>query len=343
MRGAKPYNFTDFKDALRLHLNESPYPPPKFVLDAVSSWLDRGNRYPTPDLTERFRRLAAEYNGVEPSNIYPSPGGDGGIRQLFYNFLAAGSTVTINSPSYSMYEVYSAATGMRLLKVNLREEGDSWKEDLPSLYTLAAQSDLVAIDDPNNPTGSPMLEAKRELIEELSSRAKGLVLIDEAYYEFSKYTVAKMVQDFPNVIALRTMSKAFSMAAFRVGYLIADREIVDALMKVSTPFDVALPGLVAGIAALESPSYALRVADEVSRNRERLRRELLSLGLKVYQSVTNFLLVRSETDILTPLLSKGIAIRKYGKDLYRITVGTEAENRILVTSLGGILEDSRSK
>jgi histidinol-phosphate aminotransferase len=340
---AKPYDFTDVKEGIRLHLNESPYSPPQFVLDAVRSWLEKGNRYPTPDLMERFRSLAADYVGVEPSNIYPSPGGDGCIRQLFYNFLSPGDDVVINNPSYSMYEVYSSAMGMRILKVNLKEDGDRWKEDVNELLRLAKQARIVAIDDPNNPTGSPLLEAKEELIGSLCEETKGLVLIDEAYYEFSNYTVAKMIHNYPNLIALRTMSKAFSMAAMRVGYLVADREIVNALLKVSTPFDIALPGIVAGIAALEAPSYAKRVANEVSENRERLKDSLRKLGLKVYDSVTNFLLVKYKGDLLTPLINRGIIIRKYGTDLYRITVGREGENQKLLTALGEILENSGSK
>jgi len=343
LKGAKEYDFTDIKEGLRLHLNESPYPPPDFVLEAVTRYLKAGNRYQHPDLSKRFRELAAEYNGVEPDEIFPTTGGDGAIRSVFYNFTQPGDVVLSNYPGYSMYSVYSSFRGLREERVNLREAGDWWQEDMDSLLSKADRSRLVVIDDPNNPTGSPMLQANEDKIKALAERVKGIVLLDEAYYEFSGYTASKLVSKYPNLVIVRTLSKAFSLASFRVGYLIADREIVKVLEKGSTPFDVPLPSLIAGITALERPSYAREIASEISGNREYLYRALKSVGLKVYKSVTNFLFFKYRGDLLSPLLKRGIAIRNPIKDFYRVTVGTKEQCDIFVKELGEIIEDSNTE
>lgn len=324
-------------------MNESPYSPPDFILQQVVKYLSQGNRYQHPDLVSRFKELVAEYNKVEPSNIFPTPGGDGAIRAMFYNFANPGDTVVYNYPSYSMYSVYSSVRGLKVLKVNLIEDGDWWKEDLNKLYELAKSAKLIFIDDPNNPTGSPMLKANKELVSTLAENTKGFVVFDEAYYEFSGYTVSTLINEYPNVVVVRTLSKAFSLASFRVGYLIGNAEVVRALTKTSTPFDVALPSLIAGIVAMENPAYARNIAREISENREFLYNELKKLGLKIYKSLTNFLLVKDNRDLLTPLMERKIAIRKPLDGYYRITVGTRQQCEILIKNLGEILENSNSK
>ncbi|BDC19657.1 histidinol-phosphate transaminase [Acidianus sp. HS-5] len=343
LKEAKEYDYSDIKEGIRLHLNESPYSPPSFVIQAVEKYLSQGNRYQHPDLTSRFKELAAEYNKVEPSNIFPTPGGDGALRATFYNFLNPGDQVAYNFPSYSMYSVYSAVRGLKVNKVNLIENGDWWKEDLDKLLDYAKDSKLVIIDDPNNPTGSPMLKANKEIISTLAENIKGFLVLDEAYYEFSGYTAASLVNEYPNVMIVRTLSKAFSLASYRVGYLIANKEVVNALTKTSTPFDVALPSLIAGITALENSSYAKNIVNEITENREYLYSSLKRLGLKVYKSVTNFLLIKDNRDLLTPLMERKIAIRKPLDGFYRITVGTKEQCEILVKALGEILESGNSK
>ncbi|PVU76481.1 histidinol-phosphate transaminase, partial [Acidianus hospitalis] len=136
---------------------------------------------------------------------------------------------------------------------------------------------------------------------------------------------------------------AFSLASYRIGYLIANKEVVDALTKTSTPFDVALPSLIAGITALENPSYARKIVNEITENREYLYSSLKKLGLKVYKSVTNFLFVKDNRDLLNPLMERKIAIRKPIDGFYRITVGTREQCEILVKALGEILESGNSK
>jgi len=339
---ANEYDFSDIKNGIRLHLNESPFEPPQFIIEAVKSYLSKGNRYQHPELIGRYRELAAEYAKVEPDNIYPSLGADGSIRAIFYNFVEPGDTVVINYPSYSMYSVYSSVKGTKIIRINLKEDNDWWKTDFDELLKQAENAELVVIDDPNNPTGSPMLWAKRDLISQLAENTKGFIVVDEAYYEFAGYTVAPLIYEYPNLLVIRTLSKAFSLASYRLGYLIANEEIVKALLKSSTPFDIPLPSLIAGIAALENPSYVKDIVNEINKNKEILYNGLKKLNLKVYRSMTNFLLIKDKRNLWEMLIKHDIAIRKLYDSFYRITVGTEEQCRIVIEKLGEELENSNT-
>jgi len=285
----------------------------------------------------------ANYSKVEPKNVFPTPGGDGAIRAVFYNLTQPIDKIVLNSPSYSMYKVYSSVRGLKQARVNLKEDGKWWSMDWDKFLEEAKSARLVVMDDPNNPTGSPMLKADEDKIRALAETVNGFVLIDEAYYEFSGYSVSKLVDKYPNLMIVRTLSKAFSLASYRIGYLIANEEVIKNLMKASTPFDISLPSLIAGITALENPSYVKNVVEEIAKNREYLIKGLEKLGLRVYNSLTNFVLVKDDRDLLTPLLSKGIAIRKPLSSYYRISVGTRDQIDTLLNYLGEIVENRDSK
>ncbi|BBG24012.1 histidinol-phosphate transaminase [Sulfuracidifex tepidarius] len=336
---AKEYDFTDIKEGIRLHLNESPYRPPDVVLEEASKAMVNCNRYQHPELVQNFRELVSEYNHVDFNMVYPSPGADGSLRSIFYNFLSPGSKIVINNPSYSMYKVYSSVMGLKVTNIALRPEGEWWVEG-EELTKESTDAEMVIIDNPNNPTGSPLLDKSK--VKELAETTKGFVLIDEAYFEFYGSTVSDLVNEYPNLMIVRTLSKAFSMASFRVGYTIAHEDVVKALLKSSTPFDIALPSIVAGIKAMENRWYVNDVVKQVKENREVLLKGLRNLGLRVYNSVTNFLLVDTDKDLWTPLWNHGIAIRRLGK-YYRISVGTREEVNLLLKVLGDFLENSNTK
>ena len=289
----------------------------------------------------RFSELAAEYSGVEPDNVLPTPGGDGALRIIFYNLAQPGDRVVTLYPSYSMYRVYSSVRGLRHVRVGLVEGEDWWYVDRDRLLREVRDARLVVIDNPNNPTGSAVLD--RNLVEEMAGSVKGFLVIDEAYYEFYGRSFAQLVYDYPNILIVRTLSKAFSLAGLRVGYLIGDEEVIKALRKTTTPFDIALPSLVAGIKALEDPSYVKDIVNEVITNREYLREGLMRLGLRVFNSYTNFLLIKDGRDLFTPLMARSIAIRNVLPGYYRVTVGTREQCELLLRVLGDVLEDRNTE
>jgi len=288
-------------------------------------------------LFSRFRELLAGYAGVDVENILPTLGGDGALRIIFYELTYPNDVVVTLNPTYSMVNVFTSLRGLKKVTVELHECGDWWCVDFNELLNNAKNSYLVVIDDPNNPTGSPILKGSIKLISELAEVVEGFLVIDETYYEFSGYTVVQLVRDYPNIIVVRSLSKAFSLAGFRLGYIVSSPEVIEVLSKGYTPFDIPLPSLAVGIAALEDSSYVKVFVDSIKRNKELLINGLRKLGFKVYNSLTNFVLVRSDVNIRELLLRYGIAIKSLGNNLYRISVGSEEQCVKLLEVLGGVL------
>ncbi|MEM4907152.1 MAG: aminotransferase class I/II-fold pyridoxal phosphate-dependent enzyme [Sulfolobales archaeon] len=331
---SKGYSFSDVDANIRLHLNESPIPPPKHVLEYVAEVLHHGNLYINSKLFREFRELIADYVGVDVENVFPYAGGDSALRAVFHGLLEPGDRVLLLQPTYSMFDVFTSTRGLKKDVVNLEECGDWWCLDLTELIVKAKNADLVVVDDPNNPTGSPILKGDFKLISELAEAVKGFLLIDETYFEFSEYTAVPLIRDYPNIIVSRSMSKAFSLAGFRLGYLVSSPEVIEALSKEYTPFDIPLPSLAAGVAALRDPSYVKTVVDVIKRNRDLMLRELRRLGIRSYNSLTNFILIRDSRDLRSLLLRHGIAIKAVGEDLYRVSVGSEEQCAKFIKVLG---------
>jgi histidinol-phosphate aminotransferase len=242
-----------------------------------------------------------------------------------------------------MYPVFSSGRGLKPIKVNLIEGKDWWISDYEKLLDYARFADLIIIDDPNNPTGSPIFGGKLDLIKNLAERTNGLIVIDEAYYEFARYTAVPLINEYPNVIIIRTLSKAFSLASYRLGYIVGNEEIIRILHKIITPFEIPLPSLIAGITAMENSEYVIEVVNQISKNREILKNKLKNLGFKVYNSLTNFLLIKTDLDLFNILLKYKIIIRRPMEGFYRITVGTEEEINKVISILGEEIENSNTK
>ncbi len=296
--------------------------------------LDSCNLYVNSELFSEFRELLADYVGVEVGNVFPYAGGDSALRAIFYSLVEVGERVVLLNPTYSMFDLFASVKGLRKDVVDLNECGEWWSPDFKDLITKAKGADLVVIDDPNNPTGSPILGGRAELISEIADSVKGFLLIDETYFEFSGYTAAPLIRDHPNIIIARSMSKAFSLAGFRLGYVVGSPEVIEALGKAYTPFDIPLPSLAAGVAALRDSSYVRNVVEAVKRNRALLYRGLKGLGIKCFNSLTNFILVQDDRNLRSLLLKHGIAIKAVGNNLYRISVGSEEQCVKLLNALG---------
>jgi histidinol-phosphate aminotransferase len=203
---------------------------------------------------------------------------------------------------------------------------------------------LTFITTPNNPTGSSVTIAE---IEELAQVATGLLVVDEAYAEFSDETsAATLIKKYPQVVVIRTMSKAFSFAGVRLGYLLADKAVIDALFLVRLPYHLSALTQAAAEVALEYREELLGNVATLIHNRESVKSQLEQLGLEVIPSKANFLLF-SGFDIPAPVLWKslldaGVLIRDVGLSGYlRVTIGNEAENKLFIDALTSIIKTSR--
>ncbi len=331
--------------AVRLDLNESPWPPPPSVIAAAAAALREANRYPRREEYEELLSLLSSYTGVPPEGLVLGLGGDMVLEKAFQLMVGPGDRVLAPQPSFSMYRVYAGVNGAEYHGVPLREEGDQWVLDWTVLLEeLRRGAKLVALDNPNNPTASLIVPGEGELVEllEEAGRRGALVVLDEAYYEFSGVTYIGLTEAYDNLLVVRTMSKAFSMAGLRVGYGAAHPSLAERLRALLPPF-LPRPSLAAATAALREPGYAARIVEAVRREREWLRRRLEMLGSRTYRSWTNFLLARLPLeDPVAVLAEKGVLVKRPplpGGGWVRITVGSPRENSFLVSVLAGLLEN----
>lgn len=279
-------------------------------------------------MADGLRKALADYTGQAPENIICGNGGDEMITYLLGTFLNPGDQILVHTPTFDMYELGAETLGARAIKVR---DLAGYRRDKKGILEAVKkyQPKITVICNPNNPTGD-LLPAS--FIEEVLKAADNLVFVDEAYMEFAqKESVLPLIKKYPNLVVLRTLSKAFGLAGMRCGYLAADKEIIDAIGKIKAPYNLnAFTQLFAPI-VLKHREEILRVRDDIVKERNRLFDELVKIpGLTVYPSCTNFLLVQVESkheEIFKALKAKDILVKIYRNsgelpNAYRITVTT---------------------
>ncbi|MEM4513872.1 MAG: aminotransferase class I/II-fold pyridoxal phosphate-dependent enzyme [Ignisphaera sp.] len=331
------------QQAIRLHLNECLYPLPDIIVENISKVLRNCNLYPSEVMFTRFRELIAEYVKVDVDNVYPFAGGDSALRTIFYTLINSGDKVMYVEPTFVMVKVYAKNRKVKELVVESREGDEWWITPLDTLLEKSKNVDTAIIIDPNNPTGSPIVKAKKDIVGLLSKSVRKYIVFDEAYHEFAGYTVANYISDYPNIVVVRSLSKAFCLAGFRLGYVIASKDIIAKISSVHTPFDIPTPSIAAGITALENRKYMEDMVNEVKTVRELMYEKLKSMGFKVYRSLANFLLIKDKRDLQEVLSRYYIYIKKIGEDLYRITVPPMNIYDYVIKYLGKSCEDSYTK
>jgi len=306
-------------------------------LDANENPYGTLNRYPDPYQRELKEKLAV-IKGVSQDQIFVGNGSDEVIDLAFRIFCTPGTDKALSfAPSYGMYEVSAAINDVELIKVPLDANFQINRKELDP-YLTDPTIKLLFICTPNNPTGN--LIRKEDLLYVLDSYS-GLVIIDEAYMDFAlNASNLDLLQSYPNLLICQTMSKAWGLAAARVGAAYASSEIVELLNKVKPPYNISLLNQKAAIAALENETAFKRGLDEIKIEKAKLIQELRTLPIvkKIYPSDANFLLVEitEASKIYQALIDQQIIIRNRARlvpNCVRITVGTPAENSKLITAL----------
>lgn len=311
-------------------------------LDANENPFESGlNRYPDPHQRALKRRIG-ELKGMRPERIFLGNGSDEAIDLLIRAFVEPGKEeVVICPPGYGMYTVSANIHGAEIREAPLDND---FQPDVERIREVATtESKLLFLCSPNNPTGN-VIEWGR--LEEILSFFPGLVILDEAYIDFSPgSSFLFQTEDFPNLVVLQTMSKAWGLAGIRLGMAFAQEEVISVLDRIKPPYNLNVLSQERAIQALEEPEKVQREIDRIVKERERLAGELKELKVvrKVFSSSANFLLVEMEKprEVYQHLLKKGIVVRDRTKqvwDCLRITVGTEEENDELI----GALNDIRS-
>jgi histidinol-phosphate aminotransferase len=335
----KPYSHAAWLPALtRLHANEAPWRPPG---DTTTAGL---NRYPEPQPRALVARLAALY-GVPSERVLVGRGSDEAIDLLSRIYLRAGEDAILQCPpTFGMYRVAADIQGAGVVDVPL-ERARAWGLDADKLLdTWRPHMKIVYLCSPNNPTGNAF---DRDAIAAVCAAldGKAIVAIDEAYIEWSgRESVAPWLERFPTLAVLRTLSKAHALAGARIGTLLAHPDLIELARRVIPPYSLAQPTIEAALRALEPEEIAAaraRIAALLEeREYVRVRLERSPLVSRVWPSDANFLMIESSDAerLLRTSIAGGTIVRDLRGSPFlpgslRISVGTRAENDVLLSSL----------
>ncbi|MGB4704982.1 MAG: histidinol-phosphate transaminase [Candidatus Saccharicenans sp.] len=334
------------KNPVRLNLNESSLDLPLSLKNKIwrrlknLSW----NRYPEEENQELLTALA-NYCHQPAENILPGNGSNELIEALIKS-IAPDGLIIIFRPSFSIYSRQLRVTGKNFVEIKLDLDkgyaAGTWlDEKIPS-------ADLIFIDCPNNPVGCVI---SSELLKEILNRAKGLVVVDEAYAEFSEFSYISWVQQYDNLAVLRTLSKAFRLAGARFGYLISAKSNIDRIKKARLPFSVGIFPQAAALVAINEREFILKQVKKIKKERERVFNCLSKLSqFKPLPSRANFLLVQSKRlsarEVSSKLQAMGVLVRIFDlpelKNYFRVTIGSRPENDIFLESIYSLERESQN-
>ena len=336
----KPYQVNDIEYRVKLDANES-----KNFLFKEEELLDLNgiNLYPDNEAFLLKSEMTKLYR-ITRDQITFGNGSSELLDLLVKSYVNPKDIILSFEPSFSMYPIYAALYDATYIAVP-SEKDFSLSIDLMISYVNKFHPKLVFICSPNNPTG--YLIPKDEILKLVSS-TETLVLVDEAYMEFSSMdnSLISHVKDYPNLVIVRTFSKAFGLAGIRLGYMIASKEIIDTIDKVKAPYALNTLTQTIGLKALNKYEQVLKHVSEVKEQKNFLSQSLQNLGFRVYPSEGNFVFIYSFIENLyEKLIQKGILVRAFNNtltDYYRITVGSSVENDILIQALKEIKDEKLS-
>ncbi len=349
LRGLKPYK-TGPKDCkLKLDANESPYPIPLEIRAQLASELLNSNdfhRYPDSD-ADSLRDALTKHLNVDRDNILIGNGSDELLHIITTAFASPRDKVLCPCPGFGMVSYYARLAGAVPVDYYLDNEFQYQAEEI-ELAARIYNPKILHICTPNNPTGSvlPVSDICR-----IAENFDGIVVVDEAYYEFYGESMVPYINDYPNVAVLRTFSKAMGMAGLRVGYLVCSKDLAAEIYKVKPPYNCnSFSQRTAELILEHSEIFKKRTA-EIIEAREWLYQALDGLrGVKPYPSHANFILVKVKDGraVYEGLLEKGILVRLFeGSEVLnnhlRITIGRLEDNKFILHSLAEILTDMEER
>jgi len=319
---------------VKLNTNENPYPPSPTIDDLLRNSNPADLRlYPDPICSE-IRKTVAELHGFTENNVLVGNGSDDILTIVVRSFVAENGLIASPEPSYSLYPVLAAIQGARYSGIPLNSDFS-----LPANFAKRAEgASLIVIPRPNAPTGTAFELSK---MQQICRDFPGIVLIDEAYADFADDNCIDFVKEFPNVIISRTLSKSYSLAGIRLGYIIASEEIINGMMKVKDSYNVNTLTQKIAVAALRDQKYLKHNIAKICEVRKYLAEALRARNFKVIDSQSNFIFAAPPDEngekLYNKLKNEGILVRWFhGKETekyIRITIGTKNEIDQLINSL----------
>jgi len=348
VRAASAYTLKHVAADVKLDQNENPYELPQEFKEEVArrvvarSW----GRYPE-FVPAAMTQTLAKHTGWTEDGILVGNGSNELIQAALMVTLGPGRTIAIPQPTFTLYKLQSTVMQANIVSVPLRPADLAY--DVDAMITAAETADVVVICSPNNPTGSVFQAAD---LQKVLDNAKGIVLLDEAYHEFSGQTALALLKDNPNLVITRTFSKALSMAGMRFGYMLAHPEIAREVNKAKLPYNVNIFTLTAAQLAIERDGLMAKSIQALILERQRLIDEIRKkLGVRTFDSAANFILIRTAkiaSEVFEELYEKGVLVRDVSgypmmERVLRVTVGTPEQNNKFLAALDTVLPKEMRK
>ncbi|WP_214416855.1 histidinol-phosphate transaminase [Sphaerisporangium fuscum] len=349
LRGRTPYGAPQIDVPVRLNTNENPYPPsPGLVADlaeAVRRDASELNRYPDRDAVALREDLAAYLgHGLTSRQVWAANGSNEVLQQILQAFGGPGRSAMGFEPSYSMHPIITTGSATRWIP-GAREDDFGLDPEKAVAAIEEHRPDIVFLTSPNNPTGTAL---PMEAIQRVVAAAPGMVVVDEAYFEFARTGTPSsltLLPGNPRLIVTRTMSKAFAMAGTRLGYLATDPAVIDALLLVRLPYHLSTLTQAAARVALAHTGELLGTVDRLRAERDACVAWLRGQGLEVADSDANFVLFGRFADrraVWEGLLERGVLIREVGPpEWLRVSVGTAEEMAAFREAMSAVLSVAR--
>ena len=334
----KAYHVENFDCDVKLHANENPFLLSPEIQKYFTQAMDEieFNRYPDPS-SQVLRKVLAEKLETTVDRLVIGNGSDELILLLMQVFCGPGDNIAFPDPTFAMYSIIAKGMGLKSLAFPLNDQWDFAAEPFLDI-ARGNMAKIIFLSYPNNPTSNCFRkEQVRKIIEEFH----GIVVIDEAYYDFSKKSFIHMIQDHNNLVILRSLSKV-GLAALRVGFGVAHPTIIEEINKVRLPYNSnSLSQKFSEKAILNFPLIQSQI-DKIISERERLRSALSQVPyIETFPSDSNFILFRSKGEVFQKLVDRGILIRDLSthprlKSCFRVTVGTPSENDAFLEGISSI-------
>jgi histidinol-phosphate aminotransferase len=339
VRAIKAYTLPPLKAAIKINQNENPHDLPGEIKAEVFRRLEQRawSRYPTFVPHELHEKLA-QHAGWIPEGVLAGNGSNELIQACLTVCVGAGTKVLIPEPTFTLYRQLATILGGEVTGVPLSDRLQFHIARLASKVAIV-KPDVMIICSPNNPTGCAISTRDLRL---LLKGTDGLIIVDQAYVEFGGEDFVPLLREFPNLIILRTFSKAMAMAGLRIGYLLASPELVTEINKAKLPYNMSFFSIAAAEVAIERYSLLRPLIEQIKSERERVLAELRKIpGIVAVPSEGNFFLLRSPlppSELFERLHTRGILIRDVSKypmlsDFVRISVGSHGENERLLFEL----------
>ena len=291
--------------------------------------------------SDGLREALGELYGLQADNIIAGNGSDELLDITFKTFMGWGDRSVVPVPSYTLYDYFVKLNGGSVAEVDLTED---FQLDVDAIVRQDAK--IAIMPSPNNPTGNCF---RQKDIEEVLSRFDGIVVVDEAYAEYAEGSMIRRVNEFDNLVVLRTFSKAYAMAALRVGYAATNLKLAEMMMCIKIPYSLNMISEGAALAAVKDQDFIRRSVEMVREQRPVLSAGLKKLGFEPFPSDSNFIMARSPIDhaeLVSGLKERGILIRDFGakrrtENCVRTTVGTAEQNKLLLDRMEEVIASCR--